>query len=328
MPKLFVIAGHGAGDPGAGGFGFNEAERVRHLATRMKALGGSMVELGDFSRNYYEDKGLNTLKVAPGTQIIELHMDSAGKDARGGHVIIKNGFAPDQYDKELALFISTMCPGRAETIVNRASLANVNRAAARGLPYRLLECCFISNRDDLDKFNKQTDDLARGILKSFGIGVAVPTQSVPVQLYQSNSTDAQKFSFEYTGKEKTINGNPAREVKIKNVATKKYLDVKGAAAKNNTAVQVHPRNGTKAQIWWEEIIQYDTDMYAYYHSALDESFVIDVPSGTTENRTKLHIFKKNESMAQRFCKVAATTKSYYIVNLGSGKSLDVVNAGR
>lgn len=169
MPKLFVICGHGAGDPGAGGYGYNEAERVRALATRMKALGGSDVEIGDTSRNWYADGGVNTLKVD--CPVIELHMDSADGSARGGHVIISSKFSADQYDNALASFIGGMFPGRSQTIVQRSNLANINRAANRGINYRLLECCFISNRDDLNRFNNDMDTLARGILNAFGIGV-------------------------------------------------------------------------------------------------------------------------------------------------------------
>ena len=50
MAKLFIIAGHGAGDPGAVGNGYNEAERVRALANRIKVLGGNNVMLGDTNR--------------------------------------------------------------------------------------------------------------------------------------------------------------------------------------------------------------------------------------------------------------------------------------
>ena len=63
MPKLFVIAGHGAGDPGACGNGFTEAERVRVLARKIKELGGGNVILGDLSRDYYRDNGVSTLNL-------------------------------------------------------------------------------------------------------------------------------------------------------------------------------------------------------------------------------------------------------------------------
>lgn len=51
MAKLFIIAGHGAGDSGAVGHGYTEAERVRALASRIAVLGGSNVTIGDMSRN-------------------------------------------------------------------------------------------------------------------------------------------------------------------------------------------------------------------------------------------------------------------------------------
>lgn len=177
MAHLFLIAGHGAGDSGAVGYGFTEAERVRMLASRIVAYGGSNVTLGDTSRNWYADRGITSLNISKDWQILELHMDSGSASAKGGHVIIKQGYNPDQYDKALANFIGSFFPGRANTIVGRAHLANVNRAAAKGYSYRLLENGFISNHDDLTKFNNQIDELARGILSAFGIGALAPVQA-------------------------------------------------------------------------------------------------------------------------------------------------------
>ena len=82
MAKLFVIAGHGAGDPGACANGFSEAERVRALAARIKAYGGDSVMLGDTSRNYYRDSGISRLTISKDYQIIELHQDSASASAK------------------------------------------------------------------------------------------------------------------------------------------------------------------------------------------------------------------------------------------------------
>lgn len=180
MAKLFVIAGHGAGDPGAEGFGYNEAERVRALASRLKALGGNEVIIGDTSRNWYADNGIGRGDCPSGVPVIELHMDSAVASARGGHVIIKAGYSADSYDTALADFIGNMFPGRSNTIVGRSDLANPNRAAIMGVNYRLLECCFISNQSDLNKFNSQMDELAKGILAAFGITAnATTTPSQP-----------------------------------------------------------------------------------------------------------------------------------------------------
>ena len=139
MAHLYVIAGHGAGDCGAVGYGYTEAERVRYLASRLLALGGSNVTVADTNRNWYADNGIMSLNIPKDWQILELHMDSAGTSAKGGHVIIKEGYNPDQYDTALSNFIG------------------------------LLENGFITNSGDLSKFNNRTDELARGILSAFGI---------------------------------------------------------------------------------------------------------------------------------------------------------------
>lgn len=167
--KLFVIPGHGAGDPGACGNGYQEAERVRKLAQRIKDLGGDNVILADFKRNYYADNGISKLTLDKDTQIVELHMDSATASARGAHVIINAKYNADKYDKALASAMSQLFPGRAETIVKRSNLANANRAAAKGYSYRLIECGFISNAQDIKIFNDHIDGMAQIILKCFGL---------------------------------------------------------------------------------------------------------------------------------------------------------------
>ena len=83
MAHLFVIAGHGAGDSGAVGYGYTEAERVRALAGRLAALGGNNVTVGDTKRNWYADKGISSLSIPKNWQIIELHMDGASPSASG-----------------------------------------------------------------------------------------------------------------------------------------------------------------------------------------------------------------------------------------------------
>lgn len=169
MAKLFVIAGHGAGDPGACGNGYSEAERVRALAQRIKTLGGNNVTLGDVNRNYYADNGISTLNISKDYQIIELHMDAASASARGGHVIINAGFSPDSYDNAIANMISKILPGRSKLIVARNDLANPARAAAKGYGYRLVEFGFITNATDVGIFNSKMDEIARGVLSAFGI---------------------------------------------------------------------------------------------------------------------------------------------------------------
>lgn len=177
--KLFVIPGHGAGDSGAVGNGYKEAERVRALATKVKEYGGDNVILSDFNLNSYRSNIIGKCQVPNDCLILELHIDSSkNTKARGGHVIINANFKADEYDDALAKMISTIFPGRAKTIVGRTDLANVRRAADKGYNYRLLECCFISNTEDIKKFNAEMDKLAKEILGCFKISVTESAKSV------------------------------------------------------------------------------------------------------------------------------------------------------
>ena len=203
MPNLYVIAGHGAGDSGATGNCYTEAERVRALAKRMGELGGGEVVVLDTSRNWFADRGILSLGLPPGSEIVELHMDSGPRGARGGHVIVRPGKSPDGYDIALAALLSGMFPGRAESIRSQ-SLANATRAAQKGYGYRLLECGFISDAIDVETFNSHVDQLALGIMAAFGIThgkptikedgdlkpISIPTGTYPVyRLYNPNAGD-------------------------------------------------------------------------------------------------------------------------------------------
>lgn len=178
---LYVIAGHGAGDPGACAGGYREADLVRELAQRIKDFGGDSVTLHPFGDDAYRSGALNDVSLPKGACVVELHMDSAGAGARGGHVIIKGGFKPDGYDEALASLMQSVFPGRSSLIAKRNDLANVNRAARRGINYRLVENGFISDEGDRETFLSHMDELAKGYLAAFGIEGGEAPASKPEQ---------------------------------------------------------------------------------------------------------------------------------------------------
>lgn len=191
--KIYYIAGHGAGDPGAVGNGHQEQERVRALGNRLKQLGGDNVLLSDFNRDYYADNGITSLNINPDEYaILEGHMDAASASARGAHVIINSIYEPDDYDNALASSISNILPGRADKIVKRSDLANPKRAANKGYNYRLLEMGFITNQTDVQIFNSRMDDICRAILSSFGISAPAPAPTPPA----SDNTEKNKVIAE------------------------------------------------------------------------------------------------------------------------------------
>lgn len=198
MPKLFYIAGHGAGDPGATGNGYQEAERVRALGNRLKAIGGDNVILGDFNRDYYADNGISTLNLPNDCYILEGHMDAGDPTAKGGHVIINAGFTADKYDSALAAMLQQILPGRANMIVGRNDLANPARAAARGFNYRLVEFGFITNVEDVRIFNSRMDDIVRGVLDAFGI-VSAENNIGDEDMKEIWTVDGEKTQYLFDG---------------------------------------------------------------------------------------------------------------------------------
>lgn len=231
MAKLFVICGHGAGDSGACGNGYTEAERVRALGKRIKDFGGSSVMLGDVNRNYYADNGISTLGISKDYQIIELHMDSSvSSSAKGAHVIIKAGLKADAYDNALANFLGGIFPGRSIKLVGRSNLANPKRAAAKGYGYRLCECGFISNANDVNIFNTRMDEIAKGILSCFGIGSngSVPATS-PAPSAPTTSTDSSgDIAVDgYWGRNTTKLAQKVFGTVIDGVVSNQYITYKG-----------------------------------------------------------------------------------------------------
>lgn len=182
MGKLYIMCGHGAGDSGACAAGQTEEERVRYLASRIKALGGDQVIVLDTSRNWFADNGISSLSIPKGDMLLEIHRDSASESARGAHVIIYSGFEADSFDKALAEGLSQILPGRSEIIKKRSDLANPKRAAARGINYRLAEVGFITNAQDREIFDTRTDEIASIILKAAGLDEesALTQPSTPV----------------------------------------------------------------------------------------------------------------------------------------------------
>lgn len=318
MAKLYIIAGHGEGDSGAVGNGYQEQERVRALAKRIVELGNGQVDHYPYERNCYARGDMKSIN--PGCPIIELHLDSA-TGARGGHVIIPSDYGgADAYDNKLAAFVSGMFPGRSRTIVERSDLYNPNVAKSRGLNYRLLECCFITSSDDMAVFNANIDKLAKGILDAFGIASkAEEDMSKVVQLWASNGGDAQKFII-HQFKEGTIG--------LKVVKSGKYLDVEDSKYKSGTPVIAWRSTAADNQRF---VIIDRGEGLVSIHPKMDKTLCLDVTGGKGNVRDRIQLWTYNTKTMQRnqvWHKCPNEDGTYtFLTALDTKLALDVVNGG-
>lgn len=317
MTRLFVIPGHGAGDPGAGGNGYDEAERVRALATKIKQYGGDNVILADFSRNYYADNGISYLDLDSDTCIVELHMDSGGYGAHGGHVIIQAGLGgPDSYDRALESLMARIFPGRANTLVERDDLANPARAAAKGYNYRLVENGFISDAGDVATFNNRMDEIAKGYLQAFGIPVkGADVNEWPLIMWPSNGGSNQRFKLEKSGDYH----------KLRCVADKRVVDVK--EKKLGGDVCLYKDNGGDNQLW--KLVKVDDFGTFELQSKLNANYVLDAKGNSAQEGDGLCCWQRKKSPNQRWHLMPNGDGTYTIVsNMARKLVLDCKGGGR
>lgn len=201
-------------------------------------------------------------------------------------------------------------------------------------PAMLVECCFVDDKDDADKWDYKK--CAAAIVEGL-TGKAVSSSSsgssntyhggtpgkywATVQLYNPNQTDAQKW---------IVHKHSDGKYSIKSKACSLYLDVKSAKTTNETPIQVYSWNNTKAQRFELEIGGVDgVGEETVIRSVLDRNMAVDVKGAGTANGTKIQLYKFNDSSAQKWNFVPAGGEDeYYIINSVSGKALDVKGGGK
>lgn len=166
--KVLIPLGHGysrtgAYDSGATGHGTSEAKWLRGVFL------DSLKKYADDSIEFYEQNlfGNREAKSISGyDEIVELHLDAVfASSVKGGHVIIYKDYKPDELDKRLGESIERHFGLRHGKMFSyRDDLYNLNTFARRGIPYRLLELGFITNKENMDYFRENYDEVARDII--------------------------------------------------------------------------------------------------------------------------------------------------------------------
>ncbi|MEG1740065.1 MAG: N-acetylmuramoyl-L-alanine amidase [Akkermansia sp.] len=163
--KIALDIGHANGT-GSAGNGLQEhdiAEQITgHLAVTLRAQ-GHIIDIIDFAQRSNAGDLKETIKRANTGNYdlgISIHCDcSDNPDAKGAHTCYLSTSG-----KLLAEAISDplaeLLPGRADKIVKRTNLAILKQTRPI---WTLIECGFISNKDDADIMRNAPDAIARAI---------------------------------------------------------------------------------------------------------------------------------------------------------------------
>ena len=178
MSKHLVVFGHGQGDPGAVGNGYQEATFTRNiLGQKLKAwaskLKRNQIDFYNESLDMFQQTkaGGGAYDVNGYASVTEFHLDgSSNPNAENGHVIINARFKADSNDlaiaKVIEKYVGLWGSSKPTGVVGRSNLLNCNVFANRGISYRLVELGFITNKRDIDELTKNLDAIAKGIVEA------------------------------------------------------------------------------------------------------------------------------------------------------------------
>ena len=180
--KMLLIAGHGAGDPGAIGNGKSECNLTRNLCTLIMTenayLDGDLeIELYPTTKDcYQESKSGRVPNYAAYDYVLEVHFNSFSSASAYGSEILIHPSETGHTVEDAILKNLEEIGFYNRGVKKRSDLLNMNNCSWRGVSYALLETCFISNSDDVNLYLSQNKSVARavlnGIISGFGLSSA------------------------------------------------------------------------------------------------------------------------------------------------------------
>lgn len=180
--KILLICGHGAGDPGACGNGYQEAALVREIAPKLKNILSDYAEVTLFDPDVNMYKHLKSGKFFNFREfdyVLEIHFNAVVKDFKGdgkttGTEILVHTYEKGTSVEELIVNKIAKLGFKNRGVKRRSNLQNMNICRGnQGVSYALIETCFIDDKDDMDLYISKKCDIieaiAEGIIEGFSL---------------------------------------------------------------------------------------------------------------------------------------------------------------
>lgn len=176
--KILLIAGHGAGDPGAvakiDGVTYQEAKLTRDVVSMLKPLleqYGAIVGVYPTSHDAYTDykngKLVGNANFSAYDYILEIHFNAGASDLKGnGKTTGVECFWPSRGKEtgvELPITSRLVKLGYKQRQNRSGQYAVINTAAGYGKKANLLEVCFIDDADDMKIYLANKKQIAQNI---------------------------------------------------------------------------------------------------------------------------------------------------------------------
>lgn len=212
----------------------------------------------------------------------------------------------------------------------------------------IVEHCFISNKEEFDKYlgsNAKLQQLgiadAKGIVSALGLQaknahidalaaenrnvLADGTYTISTLLnsnyvldvkdgHTNNGTNIQLYENNDTAAQQfNVSHDSQGYVTFTNVKSGKVLDLSDAVVRNGGNIQQYKSNGTRAQKW---IVKRDGDGYIII-SALNSNYVLDLHNAVVNNYRNIQLYSYNGTNAQRWNITKYVSKEQRINNLAA-----------
>lgn len=356
--------GHGGSDSGANAFGAKESDLTLKIAQYCKE------ELAKYDVNVVMTRTTDTrlseeaaldlknrvevAKKAGASYFISIHINSAANSAAKGaevyypntsgnknlssngqnlaKAIQKQLTALGLYDRGIK--IRNYTDGTTSSNPNSSDqdyYGVIRYAKQANITGLIVEHCFISNKEEFDKYLGSDAKLqqlgiadARGIVSALGLQaknadidalaaenrsvLADGTYTISTLLNSNYVLDVKDGSTSNSANIQLYqnNGTLAQQFKVShdsqgyvtftNVKSGKVLDLNGAVVKDGGNIQQYTSNGTRAQKW---IVKKDGNGYIVM-SSINSNYILDLSGGTVRNGSNVQLYSYNGTNAQRW----------------------------
>lgn len=176
--KILLIAGHGAGDSGACGNGYREADLTREVAALLneRFRGVCAAEVADTSKNWFEYLGSHNFNFTGYDYVLEIHFNSGG--GTGAEIFVTTSEQRIGVETAIVKQISNAV-GYRNRGVKRTNFRVISRVKAQGVSSALLEVCFIDSASDVNTYQNRKSEIVNAIVNGIaeGFGLAQKTVS-------------------------------------------------------------------------------------------------------------------------------------------------------
>ena len=195
--KILLISGHGAGDSGACGNGYKEADLTREVVNILKdkLAKYAQVDVYNQARNAFDDVNNGNLQVTwtNYNYVLEIHFNSFNGSAKGTEIYTTRIEKAKTVEQKIMDKMSKYFSVRG---VKETNFNVIYSAKKAGVSSALLEVCFIDNANDINTYQANKDGICQAICDGVSEGFGLKEGNYTSNEVGNSNNNSSKEEFE------------------------------------------------------------------------------------------------------------------------------------